>query len=117
MKEIQKVRYDGYSYVEGGVCAAKGFRANGLYSGIKENPKKKPDLCLVFSDVPCHAAGVFTQNKVQAAPVTVSKKHLKQTGGKAQAKMPTPAIQTVKKNPCGCVSLQRRNWVFPQNRY
>ena len=85
MKEIQKVRYDGYSYVEGGVCAAKGFRANGLYSGIKENPKKKPDLCLVFSDVPCHAAGVFTQNKVQAAPVTVSKKHLKQTGGKAQA--------------------------------
>ncbi len=85
MKEIQKIQYDGFSYLDGGVCAAKGFRANGLYSGIKENPSKKPDLCLVVSDVPCRAAGVFTQNKVQAAPVTVSKQHLKQTGGTAQA--------------------------------
>ncbi|MGN0629782.1 MAG: bifunctional glutamate N-acetyltransferase/amino-acid acetyltransferase ArgJ, partial [Ruminococcus sp.] len=67
------------------VCAAKGFRANGLYSGIKANPTEKYDLCLVVSDVLCNAAGVFTQNKVQAAPVTVSKSHLKATGGKAKA--------------------------------
>ncbi len=85
MKEIQKIEYPGFSYQDGGVCAARGFRANGLYSGIKENPTKKPDLCLVVSDVPCRAAGVFTQNKVQAAPVTVSKQHLAQTGGTAQA--------------------------------
>lgn len=85
MKEIKKKHYAGYSYIDGGVCAAKGFRANGLYSGIKENPAKKPDLCLVAADVPCQAAGVFTQNKVQAAPVTVSKRHLQQSGGVAQA--------------------------------
>ncbi len=85
MKDIKKIAYDGYKYIDGGVCAAKGFRANGLYSGIKENASKKFDLCLVVSDVLCNAAGVFTQNKVQAAPVTVSKSHLKATGGKAKA--------------------------------
>lgn len=85
MKDIKKINYNGYKYIDGGVCAAKGFRANGLYSGIKENAAKKYDLCLVVSDAVCNAAGVFTQNKVQAAPVTVSKKHLELTGGKAKA--------------------------------
>lgn len=85
MKDVKKISYDGYKYIDGGVCAAKGFRANGLYSGIKANPSEKYDLCLVVSDVLCEAAGVFTQNKVQAAPVTVSKSHLKATGGKAKA--------------------------------
>lgn len=85
MKDIKKIIYDGYEYIDGGVCAAQGFKANGLYSGIKENPSKKFDLCLVVSDVLCNAAGVFTQNKVQAAPVTVAKSHLAATGGKAKA--------------------------------
>ncbi|MGN0584372.1 MAG: bifunctional glutamate N-acetyltransferase/amino-acid acetyltransferase ArgJ [Ruminococcus sp.] len=85
MKDVKKISYDGYKYIDGGVCAPKGFRANGLYSGIKKNPSEKYDLCLVVSDVLCNAAGVFTQNKVQAAPVTVSKSHLKATGGKAKA--------------------------------
>ncbi len=85
MKDIKKIIYDGYEYIDGGVCAAKGFCANGLYSGIKENPSKKFDLCLVVSDELCNAAAVFTQNKVQAAPVTVSKAHLAATGGKAKA--------------------------------
>lgn len=40
MKEISKKNFDGYKYVDGGVCAAKGFKANGLYCGIKENPTK-----------------------------------------------------------------------------
>ena len=84
MKEISKKNFDGYKYVDGGVCAAKGFKANGLYCGIKENPTKKPDLCLVESDVMCSAAGVFTQNKVKGAPVTVSQKNLAKTGGKAK---------------------------------
>ena len=53
MKEISKKNFDGYKYIDGGVCAAKGFKANGLYCGIKENPTKKPDLCLVESDVMC----------------------------------------------------------------
>lgn len=87
--------FEGYKYIEGGVCAAKGFKANGLYCGIKksevpdgnESPvsNKKSDLCLVVSDVMCSAASVFTQNKVKGAPVTVSQKNLKVTGGKAQA--------------------------------
>ena len=87
--------FEGYKYIEGGVCAAKGFKANGLYCGIKksevpdgnESPvsNKKNDLCLVVSDVMCSAASVFTQNKVKGAPVTVSQKNLKATGGKAQA--------------------------------
>ena len=84
MKEISKKNFDGYKYVDGGVCAAKGFKANGLYCGIKESPTKKPDLCLVESDVMCSAAGVFTQNKVKGAPVTVSQKNLAKTGGKAK---------------------------------
>ncbi len=91
--------FDGYKYINGGVCAARGFKANGLYSGIKramdiaadpsaaEKPDKteKFDLCLVASDVMCSAAAVFTQNKVQGAPVTVSRENLKLTGGRAKA--------------------------------
>lgn len=98
MKEITKEIYEGYQYIDGGVCAAKGFKANGLYCGIKkamdaaltpdgnESPlsNDKPDLCLLASDVLCNAAAVFTQNKVKGAPVTVSQRHLKATGGKAQ---------------------------------
>ncbi|MGN0632777.1 MAG: bifunctional glutamate N-acetyltransferase/amino-acid acetyltransferase ArgJ [Oscillospiraceae bacterium] len=85
MKEITKVNFDGYTYIDGGVCASKGFKANGLYAGIKNNPTGKYDLCLVTSDVMCSAASVFTQNKVKGAPVTVSQKNLAATGGKAQA--------------------------------
>jgi len=51
----------------GGVNAAKGFMANGLNAGIKNNVKK--DMALVYSEKPCVAAGVFTTNKVKAAPV------------------------------------------------
>ena len=95
-KEITKIEFEGFKYIEGGVCAAKGFKANGLYCGIKdphaatdgnEGPidNMKNDLCLVTSDTMCNAAAVFTQNKVKGAPVTVSQKNLKATGGKAQA--------------------------------
>ena len=97
-KEITKIEFKGFRYIEGGVCAAKGFKANGLYCGIKdphaapdgnESPidNMKNDLCLVTSDKMCSAAAVFTQNKVKGAPVTVSQKNLKATGGKAQAFM------------------------------
>ena len=53
--------------ISGGVNAAKGFMANGLNAGIKNNVKK--DMALVYSERPCVAAGVFTTNKVKAAPV------------------------------------------------
>lgn len=63
--------------VSGGVCAAAGFRAGALRAGIKRVKSEKLDLAVVLSDVPCVAAGVFTKNRVQAAPVLLSKKHLR----------------------------------------
>ncbi|MCD8205885.1 MAG: bifunctional glutamate N-acetyltransferase/amino-acid acetyltransferase ArgJ [Clostridia bacterium] len=65
-----------YNEIKGGVCAATGFRAGGVYSGIRRNRTKK-DLCLIMSDVPCSVAGVFTQNIVQGAPVVVCREHVK----------------------------------------
>lgn len=77
-------QFEGYTYIDGGVCAAKGYRANGLNCGL--NPtKEKFDLALVASDVVCNGAGVYTTNKVKAAPVRVTKMHLEANGGKAQA--------------------------------
>lgn len=68
--------------VKGGVCAAKGFFANGIYSGIKKKKNSK-DLAIIYSDNICNAAAVYTQNKVQGANIIVSKEHLK--NGKAKA--------------------------------
>lgn len=74
----------GFKKIDGGVCAANGFLANGLNCGLNSN-KDKNDLCLVFSEALCNAAAVYTQNKVKGAPITVTKKHLEKSGGKAQA--------------------------------
>ena len=74
-----------HKFIDGGVCAAQGFKASGLYCGIKENPTKKNDICLVVSDKMCNAAAVYTQNKVKGAPILVTKKNLEKTGGKAKA--------------------------------
>lgn len=62
-------------YVEGGICAAKGFKAAGVYSGIRQN-KNKPDLALILSDTECAAASVYTQNKVQGAPIAITKQNI-----------------------------------------
>lgn len=77
--------FDGYKYIDGGVCASKGFKASGIYCGIKETENKKNDIALVVSDVMCNAAAVYTQNKVKGAPIVVTKRNLETTGGKAQA--------------------------------
>src|SRR5579884_1051248 len=55
-----------------------GFRASGVYAGIKT--KESPDVGMLVSDVPCPAAAVFTTNKVFAAPVKVGREHIR--GGK-----------------------------------
>ena len=73
-----------YKTIEGGVCAAKGFMANGLNCGL--NPvKEKNDLGLIYSIKECDAAAVYTQNKVKGAPILVTKSNLEKTGGKARA--------------------------------
>lgn len=77
-------QFEGYEYVDGGVCAAKGFRANGLNCGL--NPEKtKYDLALLVSDTVCETAAVYTTNKVKGAPITVTRRHLEATGGKSRA--------------------------------
>ena len=68
--------------VEGGVCAALGFTANGIHCGIRKNHSKK-DLALILSSVPASAAAVYTTNLVKGAPLTVTKKHI--ANGIAQA--------------------------------
>ena len=68
--------------IEGGVCAAKGFTANGIHCGIRKNHSKK-DLSLILSAVPASAAAVYTTNLVKGAPLTVTKKHI--SDGIAQA--------------------------------
>ena len=55
-----------YQLIEGGVCAAKGFQASGVHCGIRKNHTKK-DLALIFSEAPCRAAAIYTQNKVKGA--------------------------------------------------
>lgn len=53
----------------------KKFKANGIFCGIKKS--KKLDLALFHSEIPARASCLFTTNKIQAAPVRVSKQHLK----------------------------------------
>ena len=70
--------------VEGGVCAAAGFSANGLNCGLNPD-RNKNDLALIWSEKECTAAAVYTTNKVKGAPILVTKKHLAATGNKARA--------------------------------
>ena len=63
--------------VKGGVTAAGGFRAAAVYVGIKAANKSRDDMALVASEVPAVGAGVFTTNRVKAAPVRVSRAHLR----------------------------------------
>lgn len=65
----------------GGVTAAAGFRASGIHAGIKKG--RQPDLALVASEHACTTAGVFTTNRFSAAPVLLSRQHMK--GGQLQA--------------------------------
>ncbi len=68
--------------IVGGVCAAKGFTANGVHCGIRKN-KMKRDLALIYSEVEGSAAAVYTQNLVKGAPIAVTKKNI--ANGKARA--------------------------------
>lgn len=82
-----------FETINGGICAAKGFKASGLYCGIKYGlpdgnesaTDKKNDIAMIFADVECNAAGVYTSNKVKGAPVIVTKNNLAKSGGKARA--------------------------------
>lgn len=68
--------------IPGGVCAPQGFTASGVHCGIYKAADKR-DLGLIYSSVRCPAAAVYTKNKVQAAPIAVTRRHL--ADGMAQA--------------------------------
>jgi len=69
--------------IDGGITAPAGFRAAGIACGIKASGAL--DLALLVSDRPATAAGVFTTNKAQAAPVILSREHLIRSGGQSRA--------------------------------
>jgi glutamate N-acetyltransferase/amino-acid N-acetyltransferase len=68
--------------VDGGITAPRGFRAAGVFCGIKA---KGLDLALIVSDTRAAAAGVFTVNRAQAAPVILSRRQLAASSGHATA--------------------------------
>ncbi|NPA28994.1 MAG: bifunctional glutamate N-acetyltransferase/amino-acid acetyltransferase ArgJ [Epsilonproteobacteria bacterium] len=59
--------------IEGGVCAPKGFFADGIAAGLKPNGAK--DMAFIYADTPCDTAAVFTANRFQAAPIKHFQKH------------------------------------------
>ncbi|MGD8693794.1 MAG: bifunctional ornithine acetyltransferase/N-acetylglutamate synthase, partial [Syntrophobacterales bacterium] len=80
--------------------AVPGFKAGAIAAGIRY--QGRPDLALIVSEVPATAAGVFTTNKVQAAPVLLSRSHL--AGNTARAIVMNSGIA----NACtGDIGLQR----------
>ena len=74
----------GYEYIEGGVCAAAGFMANGCHCGLDSRPEKN-DLGIICSETLCNAAAVYTTNQVKGAPILVTRKNMEATRGKARA--------------------------------
>ncbi|KAF2474038.1 Arginine biosynthesis bifunctional protein ArgJ beta chain [Lindgomyces ingoldianus] len=58
-----------------------GFKAGSAHVGVKASNTRFDDLALIASDTPCSGAAVFTTNKFQAAPVTVSREMLKRRSG------------------------------------
>lgn len=80
-----------FKVINGGICASKGFKASGIYCGIKRpandtpETKHKNDICIFVSDTVCNTAAVYTQNKVKGAPILVTKKNLEKSGNKSIA--------------------------------
>ena len=70
-------KHKAFEKIKGGVTAPLGFLAGAIHVGIKKSNKDRRDMALVFSDRPAVGAGVFTTNKVKAAPVKVSQAHIR----------------------------------------
>ncbi|MBQ3947750.1 MAG: bifunctional glutamate N-acetyltransferase/amino-acid acetyltransferase ArgJ [Ruminococcus sp.] len=102
LKAVKNIKF-----VEGGVCAAKGFKANGIQCGLAHAgasvTKKKNDLALIVADTECTAAAVYTTNKVKGAPILVTKEHLK--NGRAKAVI----VNSVNANTCNADGVEKAN--------
>ncbi len=73
----------GFSEITGGITAPLGFTASATWCGVKEHGHAVADLALVASTVPAVAAATFTTNKIKAAPVRVSAKHIRSSETRA----------------------------------
>lgn len=114
LQEVENIKF-----VEGGVCAAKGFKANGVHCGLAHKPltdteahsaesnnalpsaNKKNDLALIVSDKECTAAAVYTTNKVKGAPILVTQEHLKDGTAKAVI------VNSVNANTCNADGMEK----------
>ena len=76
---LERARYEVVA-AEGGVTAPAGFRSAGVHCGIKKSPSAL-DLAIIEADAEASAAGIFTTNLAQAAPVIVSRRHLERSKG------------------------------------
>lgn len=76
------MNYDIFMEIPGGVTAPLGFKAAGVHCGLRKN-KQRRDLAMIYAEKECAAAGVYTKNRVFAAPVGVTREHLK--NGRARA--------------------------------
>jgi glutamate N-acetyltransferase/amino-acid N-acetyltransferase len=82
-----------------GITLPKGFRAEGLSSGIKRS--LRPDLALWTSDRPAVAAGLFTTNRVKAAPVELSAERLRDAPDQAHAVVVVSGVANALTGPAG----------------
>ena len=101
--ELKKV--EGIKFIDGGVCASKGFKANGIQCGLAHAgasvTKKKNDIALILADNICTAAAVYTTNKVKGAPIQVTKEHLQ--NGTAKAVI----VNSVNANTCNADGIEK----------
>ena len=116
---IGLVEFDGYKYIDGGVCASEGWKANGIHCGLAHkalteteehsqtsnnalpSAKKKNDLAMILSDKRASAAAVYTTNKVKGAPLTVTKENL--SDGYAQGVI----VNSVNANTCNADGIEK----------
>lgn len=100
-------KFENIKFIQGGVCAAKGFKANGIQCGLAhagaEITQKKNDLALIVSDKTCTAAAVYTTNKVKGAPILVTKEHIKDGTAKAVI------VNSVNANTCNADGVEKAN--------
>lgn len=107
------------NFVDGGVCAAKGWKANGVHCGLAHkalteteeksqaannalpSANKKNDLAMIMSDKRAAAAAVYTTNKVKGAPLTVTKENL--ADGYAQGVI----VNSVNANTCNADGIEK----------
>ena len=91
--------------IDGGVCAAQGFKAGSCHCGIRKN-QTKDDLAIIYSTQPCRSAAVYTKNIVKAAPLKVTKAHLE--NGIAQAVI----VNSGNANACNEVEMEKTELGF-----